>query len=352
PAPPAQILGVKGRGVFSSVLVAHDTQAVPTSPLGPSPRTVAIKVLRGNDLMLQAGLKEAALLRALTEGDKRDEGHVVRFHEEFRLGGHVCVVMEAMHLNLRKLLKTYGPSQGLAIKAVLSYAQQLLVGLAYLEQQGVAHADLKPDNLVVDTSMSVLKICDFGSALHTHELEGNEAEEAATSTPYLQSRFYRAPEVILGYPPRGPAMDMWSAGTTMYELYTARVLFPGRHNNEVLRQMMEVRGPFSRKLLKKASPGLRSQHFDEEGMFLARELDKGSQVESVRALPPPTGPSRQLGEMLCSPKIMARMPSQTRQQVELLRGFLEQALVLDPAKRARPVQALQLFKGRGSGGKK
>lgn len=127
PAPPAQILGVKGRGVFSSVLVAHDTQAVPTSPLGPSPRTVAIKVLRGNDLMLQAGLKEAALLRALTEGDKRDEGHVVRFHEEFRLGGHVCVVMEAMHLNLRKLLKTYGPSQGLAIKAVLSYAQQVSV---------------------------------------------------------------------------------------------------------------------------------------------------------------------------------------------------------------------------------
>lgn len=136
------------------------------------------------------------------------------------------------------------------------------------------------------------------------------------------------------------------------KVYHLAVLFPGRHNNEVLRQMMEVRGPFSRKLLKKASPGLRSQHFDEEGMFLARELDKGSQVESVRALPPPTGPSRQLGEMLCSPKIMARMPSQTRQQVELLRVFLEQALVLDPAKRARPVQALQLFKGRGSGGKK
>src|SRR6056297_2618611 len=135
----------------------------------------------------------------------------------------------------------FHPSHSLAPSRT-HVSPQLLVGLAYLEQQGVAHADLKPDNLVVDTSMSVLKICDFGSALHTNELGGNEAEEAATSTPYLQSRFYRAPEVILGYPPRGPAMDMWSAGTTMYELYTARVLFPGRHNNEVLRQMMEVRG--------------------------------------------------------------------------------------------------------------
>ena len=70
-------------------------------------------------------MKEAAILRDLTLGDPKNQGHIVRFLDDFRLGEHVCVVMEAMHMNLRKLLKTYGASQGLAVKAVLSYTQQV-----------------------------------------------------------------------------------------------------------------------------------------------------------------------------------------------------------------------------------
>ncbi len=329
-------MGTKGRGVFSSVLLAQDEQA--SAP-------VAIKVLRGNDLMLQAGQKEAALLRDLTQGDPKEQGHIIRFLDEFKLGEHLCVVMEAMHLNLRKLLKTYGATQGLSIKAVLSYTQQLLVGLTYLRNKGVVHADLKPDNLVVNETMSILKICDFGSAMRTQEVE--ELGEA----PYLQSRFYRAPEVILGYGPQGPAMDMWSAAASMYEMYTAKVMFPGRHNNEIVKQMMEIRGPFAKKLLKKASPLLRKQHFDDDcGHFLSRELDRVTQVESVRSVVPPLGPTKQLSEMLCPPRVAAKMPGDVKAGVALLQSFLEQALVLDPSKRAEPVAALQLFKTGGSGG--
>ena len=83
PPPKEQVLGIKGRGVFSSVLLAVDEEAPPPgeeSDTGKG-REVAIKVLRGNDLMLRAGLKEAALLRELM-GAKEEGGEV---------GGWVCV---------------------------------------------------------------------------------------------------------------------------------------------------------------------------------------------------------------------------------------------------------------------
>ena len=134
----------------------------------------------------------------------------------------------------------------------------------------------------------------------------------------------------------------------MFEMYTSRVLFNGRNNNEILKQMMELRGGFSKKSLKKCVAVVRKEHFDEDGLFLQREVTERG--ESIRAVPPPAGPSKQLGELMCSSKVLAKMPVETRGGVELLRSFLEQALVLDPSKRATPLQALQLFKGRGGGG--
>jgi serine/threonine-protein kinase PRP4 len=290
--------------------------------------------------MLQAGLKEATILRELTKDDPKAQAHTIHLYEDFRLGEHLCLVMEAMHVNLRKLLKTYGANQGLAVKAVLNYTSQLLVGLAFLQQKGIVHADLKPDNLVVNEKFSVLKICDFGSAMRTKEFEDLD------DCPYLQSRFYRAPEVMLGYPPRNCQIDMWSAATSMYEMYTGQVLFPGRHNNEVLKNMMEVRGPFARRLLKKASPTLRTQHFDDINFnFLLRELDLAGRNETVRSVPQVTAPTKQLGEMLAPPRLAAKMPADVKVKVEQLKNFLEQALVLDPTKRITPVEGLQLLQG-------
>ena len=71
------------------------------------------------------------------------------------------------------------------------------------------------------------------------------------------------------------AIDLWSVGATIAELYTGKILFPGKTNNEMLKLMMELKGKISNKLLRKAR--FKDQHFDENFNFLYTEVDKVTQ---------------------------------------------------------------------------
>lgn len=122
--------------------------------------------------------------------------------------------------------------------------------------------DIKPDNILVNESKLVLKLCDFGSASVVNENE---------ITPYLVSRFYRAPEIILGIP-YDFAIDMWSAACTIYELYTGRIMFSGKSNNQMLKFFMDIKGKFPNKVIRKGA--FRDQHFDANCNFLYHEIDK------------------------------------------------------------------------------
>jgi len=85
---------------------------------------------------------------------------------------------------------------------VLAY--QMFRGLLYLARQGIAHRDIKPQNVLVDDSNWKLIVCDFGSA---KRLQPNEPNLA-----YICSRCYRAPELIFGSTAYSPQIDVWSAG--------------------------------------------------------------------------------------------------------------------------------------------
>lgn len=123
-------------------------------------------------------------------------------------------------------------------------------------------ADIKPDNILVNESKLVLKLCDFGSASHINDND---------ITPYLVSRFYRAPEIILGIA-YDYGIDMWSAACTIYELYTGRIMFSGKSNNQMLKFFMDVKGKVPNKVVRKGA--FRDQHFDVNCNFLYHEIDK------------------------------------------------------------------------------
>ena len=92
------------------------------------------------------------------------------------------LAFEHLSMNLREVLKKYGKHVGINIVAVRSYATQLLFALKLMKKCNIIHADIKPDNILVSESKSLLKLCDFGSASLVNENE---------ITPYLVSRFYR-----------------------------------------------------------------------------------------------------------------------------------------------------------------
>ncbi|XP_036144808.1 serine/threonine-protein kinase PRP4 homolog isoform X2 [Monomorium pharaonis] len=248
------VYGYTGQGVFSNVVRARDSAR--------GNLDVAVKIIRNNEIMHRTGLKELEILRKLNDADPEDRFHCLRLFRHFFHKNHLCMVFEPLAMNLREVLKKYGKDVGLHVKAVRSYTQQLFLALKLLKRANILHADIKPDNILVSESKLVLKLCDFGSASHAHENE---------ITPYLVSRFYRAPEIILGIP-YDFGIDMWSVGCTIYELYTGKIMFSGKTNNQMLKYFMDLKGKMPNKLIRKGS--FKDQHFDSNCNFLYHEVDK------------------------------------------------------------------------------
>ncbi|KAJ7943183.1 Protein kinase-like protein [Quillaja saponaria] len=205
-----EVTAAHGRGVFSSVVRARNLETGKGEP-----EEVAIKIIRNNDTMYKAGMNELVILKKLVGADPDDKRHCVRFLSNFKYRNHLCLVFESLNMNLREVLKKFGRNIGLSLNGVRAYAKQLFMSLKHLRNCGVLHCDIKPDNMLVNEAKNVLKLCDFGNAMFSGK---NEV------TPYLVSRFYRAPEIILGLPYDHP-LDMWSVGCCLYELYTGKVLF-------------------------------------------------------------------------------------------------------------------------------
>jgi serine/threonine-protein kinase PRP4 len=221
-----RVLGMVGKGVFSTVLKCVD--------LAEDGVPVAMKLIRNNDTMRKAAQKELELLTEIAARDPTGRKHCVRLLASLEHRNHIGFVFEAMQMNLRDALKKFGKNVGINIGSVRIYARQLFYALRHLAQLRIVHADIKPDNILVSDDLKHVKICDFGSAFRETDIDNDP-------TPYLVSRFYRAPEIILGLP-YNRMIDMWSVGTCLYELFTGQVMFPAPNNNQMLKLMMDVKG--------------------------------------------------------------------------------------------------------------
>lgn len=127
------------------------------------------------------------------------------------------------------------------------------MSLVLLQNHKVVHCDMKPENvLLVHPLRGDIKVIDFGSSCF-------ENEKVYT---YIQSRFYRSPEVILGMS-YGMPIDMWSLGCILAELYTGYPLFPGENEQEQLACIMEIFGPPEKHLIEKSTR--KKLFFDSSG---------------------------------------------------------------------------------------
>lgn len=178
-----QVSSKIGKGMFSEVVRALDTRSLTSSS---SPKEVAIKIVRIQETMYKAGLKEISILKKLRDIDPEDKKHLIKLENWFEFRGHLCMVFENLNMNLREVVKRFGKDLGLNLRAVRTYCHQMFLALSLLKKGNIMHADIKPDNILVDDSKTMLKICDLGSASDISEME---------ITPYLVSRFYRAPEI-------------------------------------------------------------------------------------------------------------------------------------------------------------
>ena len=209
----------------------------------------------------------------------------------------------------------------------------MFLALSHMKKCEILHADLKPDNILVSEKRSLIKLCDLGTASFAKDAE---------ITPYLVSRFYRAPEVILGVP-FDYSIDMWSIGCTLFELYTGRILFAGADNNNMLRTIQECRGKIPMRMLKKSTGTLVERHFDIDGNFFSQDRDKVTGKVVVRQVHFNKAGGTAVGKDLktrLSVNAKHLAPAEVKEHAQFV-DLMDKCLQLDPTRRITANEALR-----------
>ncbi|CAB1345925.1 unnamed protein product [Coregonus sp. 'balchen'] len=217
-----EVLKVIGKGSFGQVLKCLDHK---TNEL------VAIKVIRNKKRLHHQAMVELYILDVLRRKDRDNQHNVIHMKEHFYFRNHLCISFELLGVNLYELIKKNN-FQGFSQILVRRFAYSLLKCLQMLHKEKIIHCDLKPENILLShKGQGNIKVIDFGASCY---------EQHRVYT-YIQSRFYRSPEVLLGHP-YSMAIDMWSFGCILAELYTGFPLFPGESEVEQIACIMEVLG--------------------------------------------------------------------------------------------------------------
>ncbi|CAE7526888.1 erkA [Symbiodinium sp. CCMP2456] len=204
-------------------------------------KDVAVKRVRrvfDNFLMLRRTLREIKLMRHFCHPN------LLQLHDVLLVesGGELYISMELMDCDLDRLVR--GRGAPLEESVAKRFCAQILLGLLHLHLGHVIHRDLKPANIFVRLKELEVKIGDLGlsrgiavdfSGEALHPLEEHLTE-------YVVTRWYRAPEVLLARSKYGPKVDVWSVGCILYEMWTAKALFPGKNSVDQLTKVMGVLG--------------------------------------------------------------------------------------------------------------
>ncbi len=210
------------------------------------------------------------------------------------------LAMECLPETLQLEIKRYTSiKKSLPLTHIKIYAYQIARAMLYLHALGVCHRDIKPSNILVDPKSGVLKICDFGSA---KRLEPNQP-----SVAYICSRYYRAPELIVGCTIYTTQIDIWGFGCVLGEMFLGRAVFQGADPTLQLREISKLLGPPDKRFIFNSNPRY-------HGPLYSKPLFTGKVIDRFRKV----------------------FPNASEEGYDLLLSVLQ----YDPANRATPVKIM------------
>ncbi|KAL9684437.1 hypothetical protein QQ045_021875 [Rhodiola kirilowii] len=224
-----------GSAAFSKAIQAHDLQ---------TGMDVCVKIIKNNKDFFDQSLDEIKLLKFVNKNDPADKHHILRLYDYFYYREHLLIVCELLKANLYEFHKFNRESGGevyFTMPRLQSITIQCLEALQFLHVLGLIHCDLKPENILVKSySRCEIKVIDLGSSCF----------ETDHLCSYVQSRSYRAPEVILGLP-YDKKIDIWSLGCILAELCTGNVLFQNDSAATLLARVIGIISPIDQAMLAK-----------------------------------------------------------------------------------------------------
>mmetsp|Transcript_21286 Transcript_21286/g.39607 ORF Transcript_21286/g.39607 Transcript_21286/m.39607 type:complete len:956 (+) Transcript_21286:148-3015(+) len=230
------VLDLVGQGSFGQVAKCEEVGHTGT-------KNVAVKIVKNKRAYYQQALVERQILLRLNDAEEARQAsgldrRVVELLDCFEFRNHFCLVFNLLSVNLYELLRR-NKLHGLPLSFIKTCLHQITDALQVLVQTNIIHCDLKPENILLEADFNPrVQLIDFGSSCHRNE----------TGNKYIQSRFYRAPEILLGLPYDFP-IDMWSLGCLAVELYIGLPVFPGVSEHNQLFRITEVIGDVPDKIL-------------------------------------------------------------------------------------------------------
>lgn len=223
-----EVLGVVGEGAYGVVLKCRNKE---------NNEFVAIKKFKeseDDEILRKTTLREVKILRMLRHIN------IVCLKEAFKRKSKLYLVFEFADKNLLELLEEQ-PS-GLDPEMVRAYIYQLVLAIHWCHSNSVIHRDIKPENLLVNLRTRTLKLCDFGFARIITKGPKGVAEDL---TDYVATRWYRAPELLLGSACYDFSVDMWAIGCIMGEISDGQPIFPGDSEVDQLYVIQRLIGPLT-----------------------------------------------------------------------------------------------------------
>ena len=214
-----------GEGVFGKVYEAQD--------VNNNEKPVAIKFIRNLPAYSRQGRKEIVVMKKLMENEESRNSNIVQMIDYFNYKGHVSIVFEKLDVSLLELIERTGYT-GFPFQEISQITSQIINGLIYAKSKNIIHADIKPENILFVRKNSMeIRIVDWGSAFFSDE----------QPQTYLQSRFYRAPEVLFCHEDSPfSEIDTWSLGCIISEIYLGLPIFPGNSHYDQALKILNLLG--------------------------------------------------------------------------------------------------------------